>query len=97
MIEASALLGGVDVPKITLSKALELYWSLARDRTLGKSEDQLRRWQNPRKKAIRNLIAVVGDKPMDELSGDDMPEFRDYWFDRIDIEGLTRRCCAIPA
>ena len=89
MAEATALLGGADVPKITLSKALESYWSLARDRTLGKSEDQLRRWRNPRVKAIKNLIAVVGDKSIDELTSDDMLEFRDWWMERIETEGLT--------
>ena len=48
MLEAAALLGGSKRPPLTISNALELYWSLAKDKTLGKSEDQLRRWKNPR-------------------------------------------------
>lgn len=89
ILEAEALLGGAAEPPITISRALQLYWTMAKDRTLSKSEDQLRRWQNPRKKAIRNLIAVIGDKPLREISGDDMLAFREWWMDRLEDENLT--------
>lgn len=46
-VEAAALLGTVPEPRITVTKALELYWGLAKEKTLGKSEDQLRRWDPP--------------------------------------------------
>jgi integrase len=88
-VEASALLGGVEQPAITVSRALELFWTLARDRTLGKSEDQLRRWKNPRIKAVRNFLHVVGDKAISEITPDDVLEFRQWWIDRIEAEGLT--------
>ena len=45
--EATALLGTAQEPAVTTEKALELYWRLAKDKTFGKSEDQLRRWRNP--------------------------------------------------
>lgn len=86
---AAAVLGAVSEPPIPVSRALELYWDLAKDRTLNKSKDQLRRWKNPRKKAIRNFLDVVGDKPLAEITGDDMLTFRDYWYDRIHDEALT--------
>lgn len=88
-IEATALLGGAPEPPITISRALELFWALARDRTIGKSADQLRRWENPRKKAIRNLIGVIGDKALKDLSGDDMLDFRAWWTERLETEDLT--------
>ena len=88
-IEARALLGGAPEPPITVSRALELYWTLAADRTHGKSPDQLRRWKNPRKKAVANFIDVVGDKALAEISGDDMLDFRQWWIERIDEEDLT--------
>ncbi len=56
--EAVALLGGAQSPQITVSRALSLYWTLAADRARGKSEDQMRRWKNPRIKAVKNFIAV---------------------------------------
>lgn len=87
--EASALLGGAREPSLVISRCLELYWSLAKDRTLGKSPDQIRRWENPRKKAIQNLIQVIGDKPIDQITGDDMLDFRNWWVERLEVEELT--------
>jgi integrase len=87
--EAEALLGGAPRSEITVSGALDLYWKLATDKTLGKSEDQLRRWKNPRIKAIKNLIAIIGDKAISDITGDDMLDFRDWWMGRIENEGLS--------
>lgn len=83
-IEAAAILGGAQGAGITVSKALEHYWTLAADKTLGKSEDQLRRWKNPRIKAIKNFVEVCGDKPMDQITADDMLDFRQWWLERIE-------------
>ena len=82
-IESAAVLGGASESGITVSKALDLYWSLAADKTIGKSDDQLRRWRNPRIKAIKNFVAVVGDPLIDTITGDDMLDFRSWWLDRI--------------
>lgn len=89
MQEAAAILGGAKEPPITVSGALDLYWSLTPDKTRGKSQDQLRRWRNPRIKAVRNFIAVVGDKAISEITGDDMLDFRAWWFDKMEAEDLT--------
>ena len=83
MRETAALMGGVSTPPLTVTRALELYWGLVADKTLGKSPDQLRRWENPRKKAVANFVDVVGDKAIGDITGDDMLEFRDWWFDRM--------------
>lgn len=87
--EAAALLGTIPAPKITVSKALEQFWPLAKDLTLGKSPDQLRRWKNPRKKAVKNFIAVCGDKALDEIDRDDMLDFRQWWMERLEEEELA--------
>ena len=57
MIEAAAVLGTVPKPAITVSRALEIFWAITGDRILGKSDDQLRRWKNPRINAVRNFIS----------------------------------------
>lgn len=88
-VESAALLGGISEPPITVTRALDLYWKLAADKALGKSDDQLRRWRNPRMKAIRNFVDVVGDKPLSEITADDMLDFRSWWFDRVEANGLT--------
>ena len=86
---APAVLGAVEVPSITLSQALEEYWKLTPDRTRGKSEDQKRRWVNPRKKAVRNFIDVVGDLPLAQMKRADFLDFRSWWLERIAEEDLT--------
>ena len=88
-LDAAAILGGAQEPKLTVQRALELYWTLAKDKTFGKSDDQLRRWKNPRNKAVRNFIDVVGDKPIKDITGDDMLDFRQWWVERVENEGLT--------
>ncbi|MCU0908885.1 MAG: integrase [Rhodobacteraceae bacterium] len=86
---AAALLGNITPPATTITKALEQFWDLAQDRTLGKSADQIRRWRNPRLKAVANFVKVVGDKPIADITQDDMLDFVDWWMGRIRAEGLT--------
>jgi integrase len=88
-LDATAILGGATAPPLTVQSALDLYWTLAKDKTFGKSDDQLRRWKNPRYKAVRNFIDVVGDKPIKDITGDDMLDFRQWWVERVESEGLT--------
>lgn len=88
-LEAAAVLGTKQPSAPTVMQAMDAYWTLARDRTNGKSDEQKRLWRNPRKKAVRNFVNVVGDKHMNEITADDMLEFRDFWQERIEVEGLT--------
>jgi integrase len=88
-LTTAAILGGVEEPPITVNRALELFWTLAKDRSLGKSEDQIRRWKNPRIKAINNLVGVIGDKQLATITADDMLDFRQWWVERLETEGLT--------
>ncbi|MEP6017160.1 MAG: DUF6538 domain-containing protein [Paracoccaceae bacterium] len=88
-LDAAAVLGTKKPPALKVTQALEAYWGLAKDKTFGKSDDQKRRWENPRKKAVRNFVNGVGDKPMNEITADDMLEFRSYWQERIEAGGLT--------
>lgn len=87
--EAAAFLGGATEPAITITRALDLYWHMAGDKIIGKSDDQLRRWKNPRRKAIKNLVAVICDKALSDITGDDMLDFRSWWLERLEIEDLT--------
>jgi integrase len=88
--DVGAILGAAARPKITVSAALETYWKLAAPEVAGKSPDQIRRWRNPRIKAFRNFIDVIGDKPLDEITADDMIDFTTWWGEKIEAEGLTR-------
>lgn len=87
--EAEAVLGVAEIPSITVSKALDLYWSIAKAKTAGKTKDQIRRWENPRKKAIHNFIEVVGNRRLDEITTADLFAFRAWWVDKMMAEGLS--------
>ncbi|GAA4223604.1 integrase [Sagittula marina] len=80
---ASALLGTTPPPKITVTRALDLYWELTETDQRGKSDDQIRRMRNPVIKAFKNFVDVVGDKAVSGISRDDMLDFRAWWADRI--------------
>ncbi len=80
---ARALLGNVVKPEITITGALDAYWGIAADKILGKSPDQVRRWENPRKKAIAAFVEVIGDLPLSEITPDHMQDFRDHLIERI--------------
>lgn len=84
-----ALMGGVEEPGVRISKALEVFWEHEADKEKGKSEDQIRKWRNPKKKAIKNLIAQISDKELSTISRADMVKFRDWWRDRMKAENLV--------
>jgi integrase len=86
---AAALLGAVKDPGLRVSNTLELFWELTKADMIGKSEDQIRRARNPVIKAVRNFIAVVGDKPIAEINRDDMLDFRQWWSERLETEDLS--------
>lgn len=85
----AALLGGVTQPGLTVRQALEEFWKVAVDQTRGKTADQIRRWQNPRKKAVENFVAVIGDRELKTLTRAEARKFRDWWNDQIDKKGLS--------
>jgi len=79
----SAELGGATVPSFTLSAAMAAFEVDASDRTAGKNENQRRKWAAPRRKAVANLIALVGDKPLDAITRDDALSLRTWWRERV--------------
>ena len=59
-VEAAALLGVVDEPKLMLSGLVDHAEKLAASDNRYKNANQMRKWRNPRKRAIANLIAAIG-------------------------------------
>lgn len=84
-----AVLGSVKAPAIRLSKAREEFFKFEQGNLKGLSENQIRKWRNPRKKAVRNFIRVVGDKSITEIIRKDILDFRAWWIDRIEKENLA--------
>jgi integrase len=88
-LEAEALLGGARPPRLTVSRALDRYWTVAKVKTMGKTEDQIRRWRNPRKKAVANFIEAISDIPLDEITTRDLFKFREWWVEKMAEESLS--------
>ena len=90
----TALAGGVDRPNISLSSALTKFFEYGQAELMGKRSNQVRHWQNQRKLAVKNFIAVIGeDKTISDISRTDAREFRGWWMKRISQQGMGRNSC----
>lgn len=86
----SAVLGGVPQPQIKLDDALAKYWEYSTEIILSKSPNQLRKWKRPRERAIENLINVIGNKPIVEITRNDILLFKDWWLNKINEDDLGK-------
>lgn len=89
MFAKELILGGLVSSEITLNKARDEYFSYEQGNLRELSENQIRKWKNPRKKAVRNFIEVIGNKPINEINRKDVLDFRQWWVDRIQNEDLA--------
>lgn len=81
--QVEAVMGGIEKPIILLSDCFSKYQAFSKNLIMNKTADQIRKWENPRKKAMRNFIKVVGDKPINELTRDDTLKVRDALILRV--------------
>lgn len=86
---ARALLGGAAQPRLSLSAAIEEYFRLTRDQVRRKSPGQLHRWQLPRRRAVANLVSLVGDKALADVTRSDALALHTFWMERI-LEGTHK-------
>lgn len=84
----NALTGTADKVDVTLSQAWDIFRPKSADRLIGKTEHQIRKWENPRRKALENFIEAVGDKNIAEVTRKDVLRFQEWWLHRITNEGL---------
>jgi integrase len=80
---AAAVFGLEPPPQLVLSELFDEFEKLERASISDYSEDQLRKWRNPRRRAVANMIKVVGDKPIAAITRTDALDFRAWWQDRI--------------
>ena len=86
-----AVLGLKKRPVFKISKIFEEYEAETKDQVLDLSPDQLRIWTNARKRVVKSLVGVVGDKPITELTIEDALDFRNFWRDRVVQEGIAAK------
>ncbi|THF52841.1 integrase [Flavobacterium supellecticarium] len=84
--QVEAVLGGRPEPELKVKQALELFWKLSKDRTINKTENQSRKWRNPRIKAVENFVHLNGDMDMKQITREHTWILRDWWVERIKTE-----------
>lgn len=82
-LDMAALHGGERPPALMLSKLFEDFEHLSEGSLTDLSADQRRKWGNPKRRALANLIEVVGDKDLTALTRDDALDFRAALVTRI--------------
>lgn len=81
---AKSLYGAITVPKTNVSTAFDIYCNeIVADELIGKSQLQRDQWKKVKRRAVNNFIALVNDKPMDEITIDDAKKVYRYWLGRI--------------
>lgn len=81
---AEALLGVVDIPKVTIREALELYLTkLTIGERKSKSPDQMRKWRLPKQRAVEHFVALCGNLSMDEIERDHARRIYNWWGERL--------------
>lgn len=86
--EVAAIMGGEKRPALRLSGLMEEFEALESQSLLAMSPNQIKKWRNPKKRAIANLIEVVGDKEISTLTRDHAISFRIWWQKRLAADDL---------
>ena len=82
--EAEVLLGTIEIPKVTIREALELYLTtLSIGERKGKSPDQLRKWRLPKQRAVEHFLSLCGNLPMNEIERSHARQFYEWWGERL--------------
>ncbi len=80
--EAGAL-GGVESPKLMMSGLFAEFEKLSAAELRDLSPDQKRKWANPKKRAVANFLALVGDMPVTRVTRNHALDFREWWQARV--------------
>lgn len=83
-VAVTADLGGVERPPFMLTEALEVFLEETGDRRAGMSENQVRKWSAPRRRAVAAFLEVCGDKALDAITRDDALALRAWWRKRME-------------
>lgn len=88
---AKALLGAVEEPALRLSGLVEEVERIAAHDNRYKSENQMRLWRNPRKRAAANLQAALGGKDVlvSEIDHAAALKHKAWWQKKIAAENLS--------
>lgn len=83
-----ATLGGEPVPRLMLSSLFPEFERLSKAGNRDLSPDQMRKWRNPKLRAVANFIGVIGDRAIADVSRAQALDFRAWWEARVLGEGV---------
>ena len=84
-----AVMGGEPVPQVRLKNLLTEFEKTQKTYLQDLSVDQKRRWKNAKVLALKNLIALVGDKPIADLSRSNAIDYREWLQDRAAVGAIN--------
>lgn len=87
-VARTAILGGEERPQLLLSKLFQSYEKQVKAELVGMSDDQKRKWRNPKIRAVKNLISVVEDIDVCSLTHSNALDFSEWWQARVLDEGM---------
>jgi integrase len=85
----AALLGFEERPTVKLSEVFSIFENQTKTEVKDMSPNQLKRWKNSYQLALLDLVSVVGDKSLGELSHTDVRDYVDWLDGRIDEEEIV--------
>ncbi len=79
-----AVLGGVAVPKVSISEAMAVYQDEIMASSLrGKSPAQLKLWRQTKDRSLSYFVDLMGDIAIDEITREDALAYFKWWNDQI--------------
>jgi integrase len=90
MTRARALIGGVKPPRITITRAWEIYLEITKDRRTAMTRNQERVWRNARALSIGQLVEAIGDLDLAEIGPDAMLDYREAMWKRVQAGQMKR-------
>lgn len=82
-VSVTAALGGESPPGILLSELFDTFEAAMRASIADLSADQVRKWRNPKTRAIASLTAVIGDKPLTRVTRGDALDYQTALQERV--------------
>ncbi|MCH6256798.1 tyrosine-type recombinase/integrase [Puniceicoccaceae bacterium K14] len=88
-IKSKGLLGTVRAANLTINECPERFWPLCADRLVGRSDNQKRKYKEPRVAAIKAFVNVVGNLDLGEIDRSHVLEFRTWLMERVAKSEIT--------
>lgn len=87
----AAVMGFEKLPAVKLSEIFAIFENQTKNEVKDMSPNQLKRWKNSYMLAVLDLVSVVGDKGLDELSHTDVLDYVDWLDGRVDEEEIVAK------